>query len=719
MPSTVIEHAPQVRCYKCGSAEIDSVCHHCGKPMCKAHSPLAFRLAGKPAREPGPAAKLASQEFGGLGLDTNRAAVYHCEDHAHIVGGRGGLFALGVVLAVLGIIVLLFDFVPGLVLLLAGLVAAAIAIVRSRGASATEAPPLPVFPHVRAVNIVERLNGTVDLKTKEDTSSAGGVKGEITEEYTSSAGDVEGEITFAMAHSDWQEPLKQYRRNRRRKYRLSEDAPVKFEAGFAMLEGPSGLKFADGQPAVLEDGTGLRFGGDSIDHDLFTTAVGRREGDWNPSVSYGLQEDRKPEGIPLWIVPSLVPGSGQRTLQIDLHWNPLGSEGQGPDLELFDLIKLEVPASWGSMEGASPANAVTTAPAEGVKFREIDWQQLYPSDDEGTWTESEGIRRGNSRILTIQFEKPITKEPVLSGQVAATFNGTLSGLAGIGLYLPGGARDRKLEIKPKTRVTVDFTISLDAVRYQDDRVVPDENEDADKDRNRLAEFAGVVPDYGVVSELTNAISEEEFYVKSVIEHPPFVDDSRAYVLNRVWDIVGRYYQSVFPIDFNINLRGEEIAQDSPGVFSGKTVAQVMVKGAYARGGNADGALLAMIEGRWDALYGKVADVLGKRASRANGSWSVTARGEDAGPSDAIVLSEVIESPAIEPATELVAIEAGDIEVEVTGYSSNGGKASRVTELREQKKAAAEAVVAGRISEDTYREIVAMINAELRDLGELS
>ena len=664
--------------------------------MCGAHSPLAFRVAGKPERQPGPAARLASKEFGGLGVDINRAAVYHCEEHAHVVGGRSGLLVAGVVLAVLGVIILLFAFLPGLLLLLAGMAAAVIAIVRSRNAPTVEAPPLPTFPHVRAVNVIERLTGTVSL-----TESG----------YTSSANDVAGVITVAMAHSDWQEPLRLYRK----KHRLPADAPVKFEAGFAMLQGPSGLRFANGQPAALEDGSGLWFRGNSTDHDLFTAVPGRREGDWNPSVSYGLQEARKPEGIPLWIVPSLVPGSDQRALQIDLYWSPLGADGRGPDLELFDLIKLKVPASWGSMEGASPANAVTTAPAPGVAFREIDWQQLYPSDDEDSRNEPAGARRGNSRTLTIEFEEPITRDPALSGRVVATFNGTLSGLDGIGLYLPGGGRDRKLQITPRTQVTVDFTISLDAVRYQDDRVVPDENKVADKDRRRVTEFAGVVPDHGVVSELTNVISGEDYYVKSVIEHPPFVDDSRAYVLNHVWDIAGRYYEGVFPIDFSINLRGEEVAQESSGIFSGKTVAEVTVKGSYARGGNADGALLGMIEKKWDALNDMVTGILAKRA-RANAAWSTTVTGDNTAPS------------AIEPVPEMAAIEAGAIETEIieaeiiepanTETSANG-KASRAAELQRQKKAAAEAVVAGRIGEDTYREIVAMINAELRDLGESS
>jgi len=89
-------------------------------------------------------------------------------------------------------------------------------------------------------------------------------------------------------------------------------------------------------------------------------------------------------------------------------------------------------------------------------------------------------------------------------------------------------------------------------------VVPDENNADDAKRSRLDEFAGVVPNYSVITTLTDAISKDDYYVKSVIEHAPYRDDSRADVLNRVWDITGRFYTGVFPIDFDIHFRGEEI-----------------------------------------------------------------------------------------------------------------------------------------------------------------
>jgi len=716
MAVNTVERAPEVSCYRCGSTDIYSVCHHCAKPMCEKHSPYAFRVAGKLARDQGPSGKLASQEYGGLKLDIPQAAVYHCEEHDHTVHGLDRFVVIGAVVAVIGILVTIFAAVPGIVLLLAGAGVAGYGVYRlqqSRAAMATTAPDLPLFAHVRAARVSERLQARVDL-------TEGG--------YQSSAGEVTGTVAFSMTHSDWQERMKQYRR----KFRLAEGSPVSFNAGFAMLRGPAGLTFAPAQPLVLDAGTGLWFRGNAAGHDLFAATAGRHEGEWNPTVTYQLQDGRKPKTIPLWIVPSLVPGSDQRTLQIDLHWTPLSggpdspadtplSDARGPVIELFDRIQLAVPASWGNMESADPGNAATTAPAQGENFRIIDWQQVPPRDPDHNYSQ---LQERRSRSLTIRFERPIPPQSTLSGRIEATFEGTLSGVTGVALYLPGGRHaERQLVPSAKTRVTVDFTVDLGAIRYQDDRVIPDENNPGDENRSRLDEFAGVVPNYSVIIRLTDAISKDDYYVKSVVEHAPYRDDSRADVLNRVWDVTGRFYTGVFPIDFDIHVRGEEI-QGASGASAGKTAVQVTVKGSYATGGNADGKLRERIENKWDDLHSKVTKVFSESAAMAYVGWPTAGADNTLGPTAAVTAAEVFEPPALErgvipePLTRNSAEIVESVIVTPSALRPEADdKAELKADLRRQWKIADEAVMTGRISENVYRDIVTRLKAELRDLGE--
>jgi hypothetical protein len=706
--------------------------------MCREHSPKAFRQERQLVSEVDGAArdsaKPASREFAWLKQnDVRRTAVFHCEDHAHRVWNTPVLIGAGGALAALGVIVALLSVLPGTVLLIAGGGLGVWGYIqRRRDADADPASrPLPLFPHVDSVEVTERLNGTVTL--------VGG-------RYTSTAEKhIQGEIKIEMSANDGQEWLRHYRK----KYHQQEQYPVSFAAGFAMISGKAGLCFADGRGIVLDSGTGLSFSGDSAaGHPLFETVPGQPPGEWKPSVRYEVHEDRAPKEIPLWIVPSVVPSSDRRTLEIDLHWNKLGAEGQKLNLTGFELIKLDVPKDWGAVEGYDPSGPTVGSGGKGRRI--VRWEQLGPSDD-SNGAHQRPARESKSRPLILRFEKPILPEPseglpetrpesadslLIAGTLKATFGGTLSGIEGIELYLPGGAQliPREADGRPmkagrprfrkRTEVTVEFSIGLQDIRYQDDWAVPDDSNarmlkveadgDVDGDidgaeigfRNKTDEFP-VVADYRTVTQLTNLISEEGYYVKSVVEHLPYRDDGRANVINHVWDIAGRWYEGVFPIDFDVNLRGEDLGDDGTGPLIGRTVAQVTVKGTYVH--EAGLAQRKLIEERWEKLHGHVTDLLKSLApftentaaiaAPSSAGWSGTfSQDDDYGP--------------FEQDTVIV-----DAEVVEATPTANNGRAGAGADLRRQRNALVDGLIAGRISEGTYREIVARIDAELRNLGE--
>jgi hypothetical protein len=690
---TVVDHAPAARCYRCGSTRVYSLCHHCRRPMCEEHSPLAFRQAGGPAREPSATAQPASKEFAWLlkhkkkfaRLKQNslRRAVYHCEDHKH---GSGWLAAL-----------------------LAG---------RKGQGNLAPPPPLPLFPHVNTVDVVERLAGEIRFDG---------------ESYTGTPQlPVMGEIAVEMSVGDAAGWLDLYRSKYAKQYRLAADDPVTFVAGFAMIRGKAGLRFTAGQEVVLADGMGLTFSGTSAGHPVFQHSPGRPPGEWLISAGYEVRPERAPKEIPLWIVPSITPSEDRRTLEVDLHWNQLDADGRKLSLTQFELIELVVPASWGVVQGVEPSGP-TIALDNGR--RTIRWERVPAKDS-----------LGKSLTLRFHFERPVlpgpdddvsadAPNPTFGGTLKAVFGETLSGVEGVDIYLPGGRlahEGQGPETKVRTEVTVGFKISLADLRYQDDWVVPDDsNAKAKRDaqnlgqrngggeqrahlRNKTDEFIGVVPDYQTVTELTNLISEDGYYVKSVVEHLPFRDDGRGNVVNRVWDIAGRWYEGVFPVDFDINLRGEELGADDGRGLSGKTIAQVTVKGAYVN--ERELAQRAMIVQRWDTLHGHVTGLLGRRAggddgvraiaSAGLGGWGDLAHGVTLGGGDAngerfdhdtvIVDAEIVEEPVVNRIYD--------------------DRPERIAELLRKQSAADDAVIAGRLSEDNHRGIIARIQAELRELG---
>jgi hypothetical protein len=657
MPPTLEDHAPRTRCYSCGSTEIASLCHHCGKAMCGEHSPTVADPAGKSV----------SREFSGLGLDGKQAGAYHCDEHAHIVkGGLKALIAVGIGVAVVGVVMTLANLIVGLALLVAGagLAAGGYRAHQHRIAAALAArPPFPVIPNLDSVSVLETLHGQVRL-------DEGG-------EYTTMPDPVivkgQVDVVMTLARSD-RDRLESYRRH----YRLTDGDPIAFSAGFAMIEGEAGLTLAS-QPehgvTPLPGGTGASFRGDVAGHPLFSAANGRSSDQWTAHIPYDLQAARAPESIPIWLVPSLVPGSDKRTLEVDVHWVALGDDQRQLVLDRFEEIELVVPKSWENVERVTPTAVISDR--ENELSRTIRWKQQTPERDKNG-------RISQSLTLAIRFEEQINKQDdrqddKLTGKLRASFKGTLSGIKDVAIYRPLSGKWQELP-KPsiktdptasvKTEVSVDFELSLRSIRYQDVRVVPDRNKDTS--RAEVDEFPGVIPDYLTVIELTNEMSNSGFYVKRVTENQPG-GGGRAELVNRVWDIAGRRYDGVFPIDFHITLTGEEEYRESIRGNAGNTSARITVWGSYV-----DSGMERQIEGVWDTLHGKVIDKMKERAASAPAYGQQYAMNPSA--------------PPVRPVDD-----------------------GRADTLHKRLESATEALLAGRISEEIYRGVKADIEAELGNI----
>lgn len=60
MENQLVGRAPRLRCRDCGTAlDVDRLCHHCGRAVCREHALLSVSA---PGAQP-------SQEFAGLDLD--------------------------------------------------------------------------------------------------------------------------------------------------------------------------------------------------------------------------------------------------------------------------------------------------------------------------------------------------------------------------------------------------------------------------------------------------------------------------------------------------------------------------------------------------------------------------------------------------------------------------------------------------------------------------
>jgi hypothetical protein len=225
--------------------------------------------------------------------------------------------------------------------------------------------------------------------------------------------------------------------------------------------------------------------------------------------------------------------------------------------------------TWGEVESHSSADRVDITLHEHGE-RCIEWRT---PDLESNRAQSRGSYR-----FSAAFDQQIEPTSTIHGKLVMIFNGALSELVGVHRHVDGGARrDDGIRRTVQTQIHLGFTFNMEGIRYQDIRVVPDPAKDPDGEPEKRI-FDHVVPDHQTIAHLTDNLSREDYYVKSVVENPPQAG-RQAGVLNRFWDIAGRRYSGVHPIDFHIIVTGEEAEPDAS--MPDRTIVRLTVRGSYA------------------------------------------------------------------------------------------------------------------------------------------
>jgi hypothetical protein len=593
METSVEPRASMVRCYECGSSRVFALCHHCWRPGCAKHVQRAPRWEEK----------AFGREGGGPGLQNDHAC--HCGDCGHMQGGIAGptsrflaVAAAGIGLAVIGLIVADLSPVVGPILVVAGAIAFLWSYRRARQAAVQRRlnMPVPLHPKVSDIELIERVHGEITLGSRDA-------------DYRTVLEPVEGtvsaKLTFGRPDSD--------RVNRRRKRLRTEPAEVRYCAGRFMLQGQFGIR-----PCEQIVGPVIALDGEAGDHAVFRAVDPPSSSLWEWTRSYELRAEPEISSGPVWITPSIIPESDRHGLELDIQWVEFGPDKEKPvSLDTIELLRLEFPVDWGDIhswgvlqQGVSvPQRAVKGLTPEGRQWLELKRMRPATGEQGG---EQGGKKRAATRLtLSIQFEGEVKQDDEISGRLEAIMRGTLSGITGIRMFNSlGGPRGIAGRTSVKTRVEVNFRLSLASIRYEAFLVVPDRAAE-DSDRESQAENFTLVPDDETVIALTNAMSEEGYYVKHVIENPPR-SGRRADLVQRYWDIAGRRYEGVYPVDFHIILTGEEVHSGGIRPESGTTKVRIVVRGAYT-----DEDMETRIGDEWKRLHELTLETLGRSESTRN------------------------------------------------------------------------------------------------------
>jgi hypothetical protein len=624
-PAALQARTPRPRCWLCGTTEVASLCCRCHRFLCGRHDGVAdlSRLRGflHPFRrwpespvgagrddpnsnsnssknsgvgvgDGGDSGRGGDGDKGGKGGDGRKGGDggkdegqtvpasnpdpgapkriserHFCRDCMPLGRPHDPEMIAATVVVLLGVLVSVWSPVAGGVLIAVGVVRIALRVVageRRRRAGRRHPTALFLDPRVTELALLETMSGHAYLDPdyryrREETCQGTRVKTEV-------HGVINTKAVWARAHTV---RVAQHRL----RYRIPESHGLQISSGALVVRGPARLtlrpprevgRLTHPTAVLLEPATG--------DHPVLRSPDGRGDPRWTFAIEYDVTPPERGWTMPVWLTPAISPGSDRRALDLDVQWRTRepGVDTVAAESVLeskkIESLRIYVPATWGEVQSYSRAERViVSVPSDG--WRSIEWQEPK-------------IERSSLGLchLSVAFERRIDPSDSVTGELDMRFHGTLSGAKLVQVHAAGGARRRDgARCTASTRVKLGFDLSLAKVRYQDVRAVPDPVRDGEKTRPERKTFDDIVPDHHTVAQLTDILSREGYYVKRVVENPAQPGRNAA-VLNRSWDIAGRRYNGLHPIDFHLVISGEEV-QDGPATPT--TTVRLTVRGTYA------------------------------------------------------------------------------------------------------------------------------------------
>jgi hypothetical protein len=360
----------------------------------------------------------------------------------------------------------------------------------------------------------------------------------------------------------------------RRRHRIPEGHDLQISSGALVVRGPARLTLDPDKVEPVANPATVLLAPATGDHPVLRSADGHGNPRWEFSIDYDVTPPELGWTPPIWITPAISPRSDRRALDLEVQWRTHDPRDNTAALEnlleskRIERLRITFPAEWGEVRGFSQAEQVVIGAPTTDGTRSIEWSK--PPIKRSS--------RGRCH-LSVAFESRIRPDDVVTGELDMRFHRTLSGAERVQFYAAGGARRQDgARCTAETIVELAFDLSLAGARYQDVRAVPDPVLDANEPKLGHKRFNGVVADHHTVAQLTNVLSREGYYVKRVVENPPQPGKEPG-VLNRFWDLAGRRYTGVHPIDFHLVITGEEAEIDS--TVAPTTTVRLAVRGPYA------------------------------------------------------------------------------------------------------------------------------------------
>lgn len=408
-------------------------------------------------------------------------------------------------------------------------------------------PPVPIEGQLDPISTSESGSGSIRL-------DAEGV-------YTPQFGEMKGKLLAPLRFS--QADLSRYRAYHQRAQWLGVTNVFEKEvlSGYLLL-GPADWRFLKQEVWEPHAVNIVRL---SIPHkdgplDWLLQNPDKVEKAWPIEYEYSVLDgtkDTNASRLPLQVILSMRSASNRQGLELELEYTGKVA-GQTPKVTI-EQLDLWVPEYLGYIERHDPAGrihqdkgSITSLPG---MWQRITWRNLILASEQNY-----------RQTVYIRFQNPIEPQTRLQGKMIIKIPAAFSGLAEVGFFTPWGTK-RKVKFNPETRL--DISLDLDLSRLKHQSRISQETKITGK---------GVVPNSDLVLKIARCLSQEGFYLKHIIENPARTSRDSAYQIYRYWDLGGRNYEGISPVDFHMVLLGSETHNKSKNIANSGTEVQITVQG---------------------------------------------------------------------------------------------------------------------------------------------
>lgn len=619
METKLIQQASQLRCYQCGSPDVTSVCHHCGRAMCSKHGPAKQKLSLFTENR-----EFLNLRLGNWPLDNSEGA--HCEYHIHSsINYRRLMILPGVVFLIIGLFLTissLSQFIACLfnlpVEVLLGIPAISEAL---RDPQAYQALPRDVcyapfivnngLNFLRSVIIAivslgviifgwrfNREKVSADLAGLKTALPVGLVSDEIEiletlnaeimiDKYGGSSSKllnkVKGKINpgFRFSNQDIKR-LESYIK----KYSVPSDSDVPFQAGFLSLQSlPESIleneEFSlrnQSESEELAENNLYILQGEVNDFPYLTGKRGRSDSSypviWNyelpkkQELNYSFNTEKIKQtdwgDVPVRIIPMVVQFGNERSLYLQIQLNQayfptLQATPEKPkELTKDQVLWMELAQIWvdPSSLGRPRSNGAISEidqiqNGEKVHLYQVEWRNLYYSVQQGI---------NFFRLDNIDFDQSIPEGAHLRGRLRIKVPALYSGIQSIRYFSALGNlvtsklnHNREFPTRLATYLNIEFDLALAALELASLETLscPSLEKAGPPTPNRVRGLLDALN-----SNHYGDLGSESLYVRNVVESTPQIREHDPESGSWQWDISGRYYKNLLPVDFHVVVYGK-------------------------------------------------------------------------------------------------------------------------------------------------------------------